>query len=253
MNAAPLVSVIMPAYNTAGTLLESIRSVQSQTEPNWELLLVVDRNSKDETLQLAEAEAAQDQRIRLIKDLPEGGCAYNRNQALKAATGDFISFLDSDDLWLPEKLEKQLKLVQATGCHLAYTGYRHMDKAGTPLPCTITPPEKLTHQDLLKDNLLGCLTVMIRRARFPELQFVDFLHEDYILWLQLIREAPAQGLPETLALYRVAPTSRSGNKAKAAIARWRILREFEHLPLTTAVPAFAHYIYNALSRRSGGA
>jgi teichuronic acid biosynthesis glycosyltransferase TuaG len=243
----------MPAYNTAGTLLDSIRSVQAQTESNWELLLVVDRNSQDETLQLAEAEAAKDQRIRLIKDLPEGGCAYNRNQALKAATGDFISFLDSDDLWLAEKLEKQLKLVQSTGCHLSYTGYRHMDKAGVPLPCIITPPSQLTYQDLLKDNLLGCLTVMIRRARFPELQFVDFLHEDYILWLQLIREAPAQGLSETLALYRVAPTSRSGNKAKAAVARWRILREFEHLPLTTAVPAFAHYIYNALSRRSSGA
>ena len=250
MPAPSLISIVMPAYNAVATLRESVQSVQAQTYPNWELLLVVDRNSKDETLTMAEALAAEDPRIRVIQGLPEGGCVFNRNHALKTATGDFIAFLDSDDLWLPEKLEKQLALMETTGCHLAYTGYRQIDWQGRPLPTIIRPPEKLTHADLLRDNLLGCLTAMFRRSAFPAVQFVEFLHEDYILWLQLLRQTTAHGVPEVLAHYRVAPTSRSGNKVKAAIARWRILREFEHLPLTRAVPAYLHYVSSALIKRA---
>jgi teichuronic acid biosynthesis glycosyltransferase TuaG len=244
------VSVLMPAYNAARTLKESVQSVQQQTLPDWELLLVVDRKSCDDTRAIAQALAAEDERIRLITDLPYGGCSYNRNFAMTQARGEFLAFLDSDDLWLPEKLARQTAFMQAVQCDLSYTGYAQMDWQGRPLARTITPPARLAYDDLLNENLLGCLTAMIRRSRFPAFEFPDHLHEDFIIWLRMLRETVAQGLPETLAVYRVAASSRSGNKIRAAAARWRILRKFEHLPLRRAAPAFARYIYRSLRKRT---
>lgn len=240
----------MPAYQAQATLAQSVESLVAQTYPHWELLLVVDRNSRDQTQAIAENYAARDPRIRLVKDLPQGGCAYNRNQAIQRATGDFIAFLDSDDLWLPHKLEKQVALMQSTGANLGYTGYAQMDWRGEKLPQTIRPPSQLTHADLLSDNQLGCLTAMIRRSAFPELKFEDHLHEDLILWLRLLRTTTAHGLPEPLAVYRQARGSRSGNKVKAALARWRILRRYEKLPLHRAVPCFARYAMAALRKHN---
>jgi len=250
MSAQPLVSIVMPAYNVERTMEQSIQSALAQTWPHWELLLVVDCKSADSTRSIAEAHAGRDPRIQLISDLPRGGCVFNRNHAIKQARGDFIAFLDSDDLWLPEKLEKQVAFMQQSSCDLSYTGYAQMDWQGTPLPHVIRPPARLTYDDLLRDNLLGCLTAMIRRARFPDIEFVEFLHEDYILWLRLLRETTAQGLPEPLAVYRVAASSRSGNKVRAAWKRWCILRDFEKLPLHRALPLFAHYAVTALKKRA---
>lgn len=245
----PLASVVMPAYNASATLAQSVRSVQAQTQSSWELLLVVDRNSSDDTLAIAHSFADQDARIRLFHDLPEGGCVFNRNHALRQAQGTFVAFLDSDDLWMPRKLELQAELMSDPECHFTCTGYRQISWDGGELPVVIRPPAVITYEDLLKDNVIGCLTVMFRRSRFPELKFVEFLHEDYILWLQMLRQTPARALPDCLACYRVAATSRSGNKVKAAIARWRILRRFERLPLPVALPAFLNYAAVSVLRR----
>ncbi len=250
MPVSKLVSVIMPAYQAQATIAESLESLLSQTYPHWELLLVVDCNSRDDTLKIATEYSAKDARIRLIDDLPEGGCAYNRNEGIRQAKGEFIAFLDSDDLWLPEKLEKQITCMNLTGASLSYTGYAQMNWKGERLPQVITPPQQLTYTDLLSDNQLGCLTAMVRATTFPELKFVDHLHEDLILWLQLLRSTIAHGLSEPLAIYRQAPGSRSGNKVKAACARWRILRHYEKLPLSRAVPCFVRYAVTALKKRN---
>tara|TARA_R110002049_G_scaffold158067_1_gene323001 strand:+ start:145 stop:891 length:747 start_codon:yes stop_codon:yes gene_type:complete len=239
----------MPAYNAAVTLPDSIASIQAQTETSWELLLVVDRNSTDETLAIAQTHASEDHRIRLFGELPEGGCVFNRNHALREATGTFVAFLDSDDLWMPEKLRLQSKLMTDATCDFSCTGYRQISREGHELPIVIRPPDRITYDALLKDNVIGCLTVMYRRSRFPDLRFVEFLHEDYILWLQMLRQTNACGLPDCLASYRVTASSRSGNKVKAAIARWHILRKFEKLPLPVALSAFLSYAAVAVMRR----
>lgn len=247
--STPLVSIVMPAYNAEVTLQDSIHSVLAQTLPDWELLLVVDCKSSDSTRTLAEKAAAKEPRIRLITDLPEGGCVFNRNEAIARATGEFIAFLDSDDLWMPEKLRKQVNHMQQTGSSLSYTGYKQMDWEGNLLSHVIQPPPRLTHSLLLHDNLLGCLTAMLRRSRHGSIRFVEHLHEDYILWLRLLRDEDAQGLPEPLAIYRIAAHSRSGNKKRAATARWRILRDYEQLSLPRALYYFASYALRASRKR----
>ncbi len=246
----PRVSVVMPAFNAESSLLPSIRSLQAQEETSWELLLVVDCNSQDRTLDLAMGAASNDPRIRIISNLPKGGCAYNRNHALREAQGDFVAFLDSDDLWEPQKLTLQLRLMEQEAVDFSCTGYRWIDAQGSLLPIIVRPPSSITYHDLLSNNKIGCLTVMYRRVRFPNLQFADFLHEDYILWLSILRETSARGIPDILASYRVADQSRSRNKAKAAMARWRILRKFEKLSLVASLRYFTEYAIGSLVRRS---
>lgn len=245
----PLVSIVMPAYNAEVTLQAAIDSVLAQTLPDWELLLVVDSKSADGTRKMSEQAAANEARIHLITDLPGGGCVFNRNEAISRATGEFIAFLDSDDLWMPDKLEKQVSFMQRTGCDLSYTGYKQMDWEGRLLAHIIQPPSRLTHTLLLHDNLLGCLTAMLRRSRHGGVRFVEHLHEDYILWLRLLRDTDALGLPEPLAIYRMAAHSRSGNKKRAAIARWRILRNYEKLSLPRTLYYFASYAWRASRKR----
>ena len=247
--STPLVSIVMPAYNAEVTLQASIDSALAQTMQDWELLLVVDSKSADGTRALAEKAASNEARIRLITDLPSGGCVFNRNEAISRASGEFIAFLDSDDLWMPDKLEKQVSHMQQNRCDLSYTGYKQMDWEGNLLNHIIQPPPRLTHSLLLHDNLLGCLTAMLRRSRHGGERFVEHLHEDYILWLKLLRHEDALGLPEPLAIYRMAAHSRSGNKKRAAIARWRILRNYEKLSLPRALYFFASYAWRASRKR----
>lgn len=247
--SAPIVSIVMPAYNAEKTLDASIDSVLAQAMADWELLLVVDSKSKDSTRAIAEEAAAKEPRIRLIMDLPGGGCVFNRNEAIARATGEFIAFLDSDDLWMPDKLEKQVRHMQETGCNISYTGYKQMDWEGRLLNHVIQPPPRLTYAVLLHDNLLGCLTAMLRRSCHGGIRFVDHLHEDYILWLKLLRHEDALGLPEPLAVYRMAAHSRSGNKKRAATARWRILRNYEKLSFPRAFYYFASYAWRASRKR----
>jgi teichuronic acid biosynthesis glycosyltransferase TuaG len=240
----------MPAYNAEATLQASVNSVQLQVYTEWELLLIVDIKSQDRTLEMAHTMAKQEPRIRLITGLPRGGCVFNRNYGLREACGDFICLLDSDDLWHPQKLEKQIIHVTETRADLACTGYGWMSSDGQPLSTIVLPPERITHGALLLENHIGCLTVMLRRARFPKLEFIEFLHEDYILWLRLLRETEAYGLRENLATYRLARHSRSGNKLHSAAKRWAILRRFEKLPLTRALWCFSHYAFGALKKRT---
>ncbi len=240
----------MPAYNAEQTIDDSIQSIINQTWKHWELVLIIDCKSVDKTGLIAESYAKNESRIRLVQNLPKGGCAYNRNHALMLARGEFIAFLDSDDLWLPKKLELQVNFMQRLGCDLSYTGYSQIDSSGNPLPYIVCPPRTLSYSDMLGENLIGCLTAMVRRSRFPKIEFIDYLHEDYILWLRLLRETTAQGLPETLATYRVSPSSRSGNKLRSAWKRWLILRRFEKLPFETACGAYCHYIWQAVKRRA---
>ncbi len=232
MKKMPLVSVIMPAYNAEKTIAASIASVQSQSYENWELL-VLDDGSRDGTVSLVSALAAEDGRIRLMKNPQNLGVARTRNRAMKESRGEYIAFLDSDDCWRREKLEKQLKIMEKSAADLSYTAYSIVNEAGQRLWEDYSVPEQLSYEDLLSQNYIGCSTVMLRRELAQSYAFsTEFYHEDYVLWLQLLRdEKKAVGLSESLLDYCYRPNSRAGNKLASAKYRWQIYRGFLKLPL----------------------
>ena len=241
----PKISVIMPAYNAAAYIEAAIRSVMAQTFGDWELI-VVDDCSKDETVQVVTALAAEDGRIHLIcRDENSGGAAVVRNQAIDVARGEYVAFLDSDDIWLPNKLERQLSVI---GNHaLCYTSYAIMDATGNQSRPDYIVPEKVTFESLLNENVIGCSTVLMRRelAKFE----TKYFHEDFILWLSVLRDGnTAIGCPEVLTKWRLIETSRSFNKFKAAKNRWRIYRNYLRLPLRKSVMAFCSYMFAGLRK-----
>lgn len=236
-----LVSVVMPAHNSQFVLAESVRSVLTQTYTEWELL-IVDDASTDATNVLAREFAETDQRIRLITLAENGGVARARNTGIQAARGRYLAFLDSDDLWLPEKLRTQIEFMQRTGAAFSFTRYRRFgaDKALTK---PLKVPSTVQYQQLLKGNVIGCLTVIIDRAKIPEVSMPETKHEDYVTWLGILRRGQlAWGLQRDLARYRVANSSISANKKNSAGWTWNIYRRIEGLTLLRSAWCFAHYV-----------
>lgn len=247
--ADDLVSVITPTFNSTRFVEHTIQSVLAQTMPRWELV-IVDDHSRDDTAALLRTLAAQDARIR-VEILPTNqGPAAARNRAIELARGRYLAFLDSDDLWEPAKLERQLAFMQRCGCGFSFTGYHLIGEAGEILSKVARVPDQLTYEDYLRDTMIGCLTVMLDRQVIGEVRFPDLrTRQDTALWLQLLRlHGPARGLPEELARYRVVRHSISRNKWRAARQVWRVYREIEQLSLPKAGWCFVNYSWNALRR-----
>ncbi len=246
----PLVSVVTPVWNATATLAATVASVQAQTLPDWELLLVDDA-STDGSPDLAAALAAADPRIRLLPRATNGGAAAARNDAIRASRGRLLAFLDADDLWYPEKLARQTGFMAAHGHALVYSGYRRIDAAGRPLG-TVRPPLRVTRAELLRGNVIGCLTAVYDTAVFGRVEMPRIRRrQDYGLWLELLKSVPAaHGLPEPLADYRVAPASLSGGKLGAARDTWALYREVEGLSRPRAAFYLAHNLARALAKRA---
>src|SRR6185369_15345215 len=218
----PSVSIITPAYNAALLIPQTIESAQSQTFRDWEML-IVDDCSTDDTCAVVERYAVSDPRIHLLRQPENGGTARARNAALKAASGRYIAFLDSDDKWLPEKLEHQLAFMAENGAAFSYTQYRRFSEESGYLGGVISVPRSFSYHQLLKNTGIACLTVMIDTKITGPLEMPLVRYEDSALWLKLLKRGiVAQGLMEDLARYRVSKASYSGNKFKAAFWVWRV-------------------------------
>lgn len=261
-SSLPLVSIICPVYNAEIYLPKTIDSVLAQTYIHWELLLVVDIKSHDQSLMIAQKYAQNDSRIKIIHSPNNKGVALNRNEGLQCAKGDFISFLDSDDLWLPQKLTKQVEFMIDKKLDFTFHSYQQIDPSGNLLPVIRWAPNSVSYTDLLKSNSIGCLTVMIRSSLAKQFQFKPHLpHEDFIYWLQILKTTQsvenenshssikAYGLSELLALYRVLPQSRSGNKKQAALDRWFLYRKELNLNLFYSFYYFTCYAVLAIFYR----
>lgn len=249
--AAPLVSVIMPAFRATATLAVAVASVQSQTLPDWELL-IVDDGSGDGTLEMAEGLAAQDPRIRVFRLEVNGGAARARNCAIKAARGRFIAFLDADDLWLPEKLDRQITFMRQTGAALCYSGFWR-EREGRRRQVFVPP--SVTHAELLGGNVIGCLTAIYDSAQLGKVLMPDLrMRQDYALWLAILRRTPqALGLAEPLAVHRRHRGSLSANALRGAVATWRMFRQAEGLGRTRATLCLARHLLNRIGARIAGA
>ena len=203
-----MVSVIMPAYNSGKYIKDAISSVLEQTYADFELLIVNDA-SEDDTE--AVVQSFNDDRIRYFKNKQSMGAAICRNSAIRHAKGEFIAFLDSDDLWKPEKLEKQLAFMMQNDCAFSYTAYEEMNESGEKSGRIVSGPKKVTRTGMYTFCWPGCLTVMYNRNVVGDLEIYPIeRNNDYAMWLKIIRKADLHLLNENLALYRKRQGSVSG-------------------------------------------
>ena len=245
-----MVSVIMPAYNSEGYIAAAVKSVLEQTFTNLELI-ICDDASKDETLKTAKSAATGDSRVIIIENKSNSGVAETRNNAMRNASGRYIAFLDSDDIWKQDKLEKQLNFMKKSGCALCYASYELINENGEPLkkgPAVIR--NTADYKSLLKNNFIGMLTVLVDRSITGDMVFSRNRHEDLIMWLVLAKKGLLmRGINQSVALYRVSGNSLSGNKLKAAAWRWRVYRESEKLNLPKSIWYMLSYIVNSILKR----
>ncbi|MBT2578489.1 glycosyltransferase family 2 protein [Bacillus sp. ISL-8] len=243
----PLVSIVTPSYNASSFIKETIQSVQSQTYKKWEMI-IVDDVSKDNTCELIKEEIKKDDRIRLIELEENGGAAIARNTGINCAKGKYIAFLDSDDLWLPEKLEKQLAFMQNNNIAFSFTSYQIMNQDGTLTDKVVHVPEKINYNGLLKNTIIGCLTVMLDIEKLGKVQMPNIrTRQDTATWLKILRQGHyAYGLDEVLSKYRKVENSISSKKFKMAKMNWKLYREIEGLSILKSAWCFGNYALNGV-------
>ena len=238
----PLISVIMPAYNSRNTLGEAVDSVRQQTFVRWELF-IVDDGSSDRTRELAREYAQSDARIRLLSTTDHtGNPAAPRNLGLDSARGEFIAFLDADDVWSPNKLEHQLAYLIEQQLDLCGTWVKVINADGEQTGYR-RPTSRVTFESLLIHNTLVCSSVLMRARWAQEQRFPSMGHEDYAYWLGLIRAgARAAVMPEVLVSYRMHKNSLSANKLKVIPFFWRIYREQEQFSFGSSLYFTLRYL-----------
>lgn len=215
----------MAAYNAENTIGQAITSVIQQTYTDFELIIINDC-STDRTVDVINEFIKKDTRIRLINNSKNMGVSYTRKHGLDEAKGSWIAILDSDDLWLPEKLAKQVEFQKKTNADLLYTGSGFMNVDGKQINWKLNVPEVITYRQLLKQNILSNSSALVRKDLYEKYYAVgDDMHEDFAIWLQILRNGiKAYGINEPLLIYRLDDKSKSGNKLKAAMMNWNTYR-----------------------------
>lgn len=228
MSRSRLVSVVTPLYNSEAFVADAVRSVLGQTVKDWEMI-VVDDASTDGSAEMVERSMGSDRRVKLIRLKRNSGSAVARNTAIEAARGRYIAFLDSDDQWLPRKLEKQIAFMEDKDHSFTHTYYEKVTESGERTGEVVKPPARLSYADMLKSNRIGCLSTMYDTARLGK-RYMPLIRkrQDYGLWLELLKcEQYAYCLPEPLALYRIRPDSISRNKVEIIRYNWELYRKLE--------------------------
>lgn len=214
-----LVSIVMPSYNTAQYIAESIQSVLKQSYQDWELI-IVDDCSTDNTDEIV-APFLADKRIKYLKNTKNSGAAVSRNRALKEAKGRWIAFLDSDDLWFTDKLGKQISFMESNGYSFSYTNYLEIDSEGKKNGIKVTGPKKITETGFYNYCWPGCLTVMYDAKVVGLIQIADIKkNNDYAMWLKVCRKADCYLLDDELALYRRSRKGSISSHSKLSLIRW---------------------------------
>ncbi len=238
------VSIITPVYNSEKFIGDTIKSVLAQTYKNWEML-IVDDCSKDKTANVIKQ--FSDSRVKYFKLEMNSGAAIARNEALEKAQGKYIAFLDADDMWKPEKLEKQLDFMMKNNVGFSFTGYEILGENKNKI---IKVPKTLNYGQFMKNTIIGTLTVMLNKELVGEVRLVNVKKDhDSMTWAKLLREGNiAYGLNESLAYYRKVEGSISNNKFKAVKNHWNNCRRIEKISIPRCTYYFIFYIFNAFKK-----
>ena len=245
----PLVSIITPCYNASSFISQTIESVLAQSFDDWEML-IVDDCSQDDSSVIIRNYRDKDSRIRYLRtDKPSGSPTVPRNIGIREAKGRYITFLDSDDVWLPNKLKEQLKVFSGSDVAIVFSNYEKIGFEGERTGREVIAPSIVDFQLLLKGNCLGCLTVMYDTEQTGKMFFKEIGHEDYVCWLSILKQGyKAQNTNTVTALYRIGGHSISSNKLRAMRWQWNILRYEMLLPVYKAIYYFIHYAVRAFGK-----
>jgi teichuronic acid biosynthesis glycosyltransferase TuaG len=224
------VSIITPNYNSANFIEETINSIIKQSYTNWELI-ITDDVSTDNSIDLIQKYVNIDNRIKLIQLKENSGAAVARNTSIEAATGKYIAFLDSDDLWTPDKLEKQIQFMNENNSSFSYSNYKLIDEEGNNLNIIKKPTSNLTYNELLKENQIGCLTAIYDQKKLGKV-YMPLIRkrQDYGLWLEILKQINhAHKIDEVLAIYRVRENSISSNKVEMLKYNFQLFNKHQKL------------------------
>ena len=252
-----LVSIVVPVYNAGQFIGETIRHVQSQTYRKWELLLVDDCTT-DNSRELISEQTGKDGRIRLVTQKENGGAARARNRGIEEACGQYICFLDADDIWMPDKLEAELAYLnhiqqkENPKAGFVFTGYEFADETGAGLGKIVHVPERISYRQALKNTTIFTSTVMIDRLIIPDadIRMPCIASEDTATWWQILkRHGAGYGLDKNLVKYRRSANTLSSNKLTAIKRIWNLYRRQEKLSAAGSVYCMFFWAFRALFRR----
>ena len=250
MENQPLVSVITPCYNMEHFVAETVQSVRNQTYQHWEMLIVCEA-STDRTVEILQSLAEQDERIKITIKTDHSGIADARNQAIQQARGHYLAFLDADDLWHPDKLERQLRFMQDNKVGFSFSSYDLVDEAGQQLGKTIRAHHDMSYKSYLRNTIIGCSTVMVDTNIVGPVIVPRFrTSEDTATWLDILKQGHlAYVISQPLVSYRIRSKSASSNKLKASHDLWCVYRRHEKMPFFKACFYFCCYVFNAIKKR----
>lgn len=242
-----LVSVIIPTFNSEKFIADAIESVQKQTYKNWEII-IVDDASTDETVALINQITLSNSNITLYQLKKNSGTGVARNNALKYAKGRYIAFLDADDLWKPEKLQKQLDFLQKQNIPFTFSAYDCIDEAGKAINKRVIPPQNLSYRQLFFCNFVGNLTGIYDTHFFGKIPIYPLRkRQDWMHWLTILKIIKnAKAVPESLALYRVRQNSISASKIDLVKHNFAVYRQYHGYNWIKAVSCMTVFLFTQL-------
>lgn len=253
MNDKPLVSIITASFNSQEVIGETYESILKQSYTNWEWL-VTDDCSIDDTFYFLKKIALKDKRVKIFRNLVNSGAAMSRNNSLNNINGEFVAFIDSDDLWLDDKLSNQIEFMNKNDIDFSFTPYELINKDGIKVgkKVDIYSPSLVKYNDMLKKSAtLGCSTVILRVSAINDLTMpLIRTGQDYALWLKILKSGVnAHKYNSVMTQYRILPNSISRNKFKKALRQWSIYRSIENLSISYSMYCFFFYAYRAIFRK----
>jgi len=245
----PLVSIITPSYNSEKYIAQTIESVINQSVKNWEMI-IVDDCSIDATADFVNTFAATDRRIKFMRLGKNSGPAIARNTGISLASGQYLTFLDADDIWFPNFIENSINTIKSTGIPFVFSSYRRSDENLNFIYSDFLVPEKVTYSDILKTNSISCLTAfidieMLGKKLMPEV----FKRQDMGLWLKYLKEIPyAYGIAEPQAIYRIRKNSLSRKKSDLLKYQWQFYRNVEKLTMMQSCYYMTHWMWRGFMK-----
>jgi teichuronic acid biosynthesis glycosyltransferase TuaG len=242
-------SIITPIYNAEFFLEETLQSIIDQNYSNWESILIND-NSTDSSLDIAQRFTELDSRFKIINKSESGGAAKARNSGIEASKGRFIAFLDSDDIWHPKKLEKQILFMKNNNVDFSFTAYNFISEKGVHGDF-VTVPNEVSYKTLLRGNIIACLTAVYDTKKLGKVYMPDILkRQDFALWLKITKSGiNAIGINESLAHYRLRTGSLSSTKFNTMLHTWGVYRNVEKLSILSSLRYISSHLVGAIIKR----